>query len=80
MYSIVVFNDDVTTAVFVIKLLVQIFDKSLDEAHELTMKIDQSEKQAIGQYSKEVAEQKLYEASQFCKIHEQTLKIKMERM
>lgn len=80
MYSILAHNDDVTPMDFVVELLIEIFDKSLNEAIAVMKKIHDTDKQVVGTYSKEVAEQKLYEANQYCRMHGMQLKVSMEKI
>ena len=80
MYSIVAYNDDVTPMDFVIDLLVDVFDKNLEEALALTLEIHKSEKRVVNTYTKELAEQKLFEANQYCRMNDKKLKIAMEKL
>ena len=38
-YQVVMINDDVTTMEFVVRILIEIFEKSVDEANNMMMKI-----------------------------------------
>lgn len=62
-YNVVIWNDDFTPMDFVIQLLVEVFNKSLDQASDITMEIHQNGKAVAGTYSKEIAEQKSHEAN-----------------
>mgnify|MGYP000025700055 CR=1 FL=1 len=62
-YNVVIWNDDFTPMEFVIQLLVEVFNRSLDQASDITMEIHQSGKAVAGTYSKEIAEQKSHEAN-----------------
>lgn len=62
-YNVVFWNDDFTPMDFVIQLLVEVFNKSLDQASDITMEIHNNGKAVAGTYSKEIAEQKTHEAS-----------------
>lgn len=66
-YKVVFMNDDFTPMDFVIQLLVEVFNKSLDDAHAVTMEIHNSGSGIAGVYSLEVAEQKTHEALILCK-------------
>lgn len=66
-YKVVFLNDDFTPMDFVIQLLVEVFNKSLDDAHAVTMEIHNSGSGVAGIYSLEVAEQKTHEALVLCK-------------
>jgi ATP-dependent Clp protease adaptor protein ClpS len=62
-YNVVLWNDDFTPMDFVIQLLVEVFNKSLDHAADITMEIHNNGKAVAGVYSKEIAEQKTHEAA-----------------
>lgn len=55
LYNVILHNDDKTTMDFVVDILVQIFNKSFDEAVEIMLIIHNSDKAVCGTYSKEVA-------------------------
>lgn len=77
-WNVMFHNDDFTPMDFVVQLLVEIFDKSLDEARAVTMAIHEQGKAAAGTYFYEVAEQKASEASTVSKLHGHPLKINLE--
>ncbi len=55
-YSVIMFNDDVTTFDFVIRILMEIFEKDEVTATTLAYKIDQEGSCIIGSYTREIAE------------------------
>ena len=57
-YDVIIFNDDFTPVEFVIKLLVEIFNKNLKSAKDLTLEVHESGSAVAGTYSHEIAEQK----------------------
>jgi ATP-dependent Clp protease adaptor protein ClpS len=57
-FKVIVCNDDVTTADFVVALLVTIFNHSEQSAVELTQQIHNSGSAVAGVYAYEIAEQK----------------------
>lgn len=61
-YDVIIFNDDYTPVEFVIKLLVEIFNKNVDTAKELTMTVHEHGQAVAGTYNFEIAEQKTTEA------------------
>ena len=61
-FDVIIFNDDYTPVEFVIKLLVEIFNKNVDTAKELTMTIHEHGQAVAGTYNYEIAEQKTTEA------------------
>lgn len=80
MYTIVFYNDNVTPYDFVVKLLVEVFDKSLTEANDITLKIHKSSVGCpVATYTKEIAEQKKHEALRYIEFYGFTLKISVEK-
>lgn len=60
-FMCVLYNDEKTTFDFVIYVLMEIFNKTAEEAISITMQIHNSEYGIAGVYSKEVAETKAEE-------------------
>lgn len=77
-YAVMLYNDDATPMNFVIQLLVEIFNKSLEQAGEITLNVHEKGKDAAGVYSLEVAEQKKHEADLVTHHHGHPLKIELE--
>ena len=59
MYKVILHNDDYSTFDFVIAVLMDIFNKSKDEAVELTFKVDKEGFAVVGIYTKDIAETKV---------------------
>ena len=59
MYKVILHNDDYSTFDFVVEVLMQIFNKSKDEAVALTFKVDKEGFAVVGIYPKEIAETKV---------------------
>lgn len=64
-YNVIMHNDDFTTMDFVVKILIQIFNKGYEEAVALMMTVHQSQRAVIGNYSYDVAQSKV-DAALFC--------------
>ena len=62
-YKILILNDDYTPFEFVISLLVEVFNKSGDEAKRVTAEVHELGQGVVGYYNAEVAEQKSSEAT-----------------
>lgn len=77
-YNVIFHNDDFTPMQFVIQLLVEIFDKNVEVAKDLTMQVHHDGAAIAGTYSKEVAEQKTLEANTVSRHHGYQLKITFE--
>lgn len=80
MYNVVLINDDYTPMDFVIQLLIEIFNRSIDEAKEITLNIHNDGQGVAGTYSHEVAEQKVSESLMISRHNGHPLKIIMEKM
>ena len=61
-FNVIIFNDDFTPMDFVIQLLIEIFNRNLDEAKDITLTIHEKGQAIAGTYMHELAEQKLSEA------------------
>jgi len=79
-YNVIMFNDDFTPMDFVIQLLVEVFNRSLEEAKTVTMNIHNEGQGIAGTYNFEIAEQKLSEALTVTRYNSHPLKITMEKM
>lgn len=60
-YHVIMLNDDSTPMEFVVNILMHIFNKSEQEAHEVMMQVHEQGRSIAGTYSYEVAEQKSVE-------------------
>lgn len=79
MYTVVLYNDNVTPYDFVIRLLVEVFEKNLKEAQIITDMIHSSIAQPVATYTKQIAEQKLREAHMYIDHHNYVLKVSLEK-
>ena len=59
MFNVILHNDDYTTKLFVVDVLVSVFHKNVQEAHELMMHIHNHGRGVAGTYIFEVAETKV---------------------
>ena len=62
-YKVTIYNDDFTTMVFVVKILVEVFFKSEAEAEALMLQVHHSDKAVVGIYSYDVATSKVHKAT-----------------
>lgn len=74
-YTVVFHNDDFTPMDFVVLVLVRIFFKSLDEAHQLMMKVHLEGKADIGTYSYDIAMTKANNATHVARVNGFPLRI-----
>jgi len=75
-YNVVIYNDDYTPMEFVIKLLIEVFNKNLTTAKELTMEIHNNHSAIAGSYYHEIAEQKCSEAITISRTNGHPLELK----
>jgi ATP-dependent Clp protease adaptor protein ClpS len=78
-WRVIMHNDNVTTWEIVMYILVNIFDKAPQEAHELTMKVDREGAAVVAQLDYEMAEQKVFEATTFARSNGAPLVITIEQ-
>lgn len=79
-FHVVVLNDDVTPMTFVVQMLVDVFNKNLEQAKDLTIAIHQQGKAIAGSYSHEIAEQKHLEAVGMARTQGFPLQLTIEKM
>jgi len=60
LYKVIILNDDYTTFDFVINILKSIFNKTEEEAINLTLKIDREGSAVVGVYPYEIAITKVH--------------------
>jgi ATP-dependent Clp protease adaptor protein ClpS len=75
-YNVVIFNDDFTPMEFVIKLLIEVFNKNINTAKEVTMQIHENDTAIAGCYNFEIAEQKCAEATSIARASGHPLQLK----
>mgnify|MGYP001595335570 FL=1 len=79
-YNVLLLNDDYTPMDFVIQLLVEVYNRTLDEATAVTMKVHEDGQGIAGTYSHEVAEQKQQESLMISRHNGHPLKIVLEKL
>ena len=60
-YNVIFHNDDFTPMEWVVSLLVEVFDRTLEQAKEITIKIHETGQGVAGTFYHEIAEQKQQE-------------------
>lgn len=78
-WKVVLINDDKTSMDFVIALLIEIFDHTMENATHITLKIHESGSGVAGVYEYEIAETKAVEATQLARLNNFPLQVKMEK-
>lgn len=80
MYRVLLLNDDWTAMDFVARILMEVFDKTSDEATAITLKIHNDGKGVCGIYTYDIAELKMQIVSQRAKQHGYPLRVITEEM
>jgi ATP-dependent Clp protease adaptor protein ClpS len=78
IYNVILHNDDVTTFDFVVSVLLEIFEKTVDDALEITLYIHTSGKGVAGSYTFEIAEFKAEEVINAAAANGFPLKVTLE--
>jgi ATP-dependent Clp protease adaptor protein ClpS len=77
-YRVIIFNDDTTPMEFVIQILIEIFNKDIESATELTMEVHTKGKATAGIYTAEIAHEKVAESLNCVLLHGYQLKLSAE--
>lgn len=78
MFKVILFNDDFTTMEFVIEVLQRFFEIGHDRALQLMLKVHNEGSAVCGVYSRDVAETKVNQVSEFAKQHGHPLRCGIE--
>ena len=78
-WRVVFYNDDRTTFDLVILILMSIFNKSIDEASEITTRVHVEGRATVGAYDHEIAETKQLEATRIARHYGSPLVITIEK-
>ena len=78
-YDVVFLNDHLTPMEFVVRVLIQIFSKTNDEAKAITTYIHEHGKGIVGSYVFEVAEQKGIETTLLARQEGYPLQVKVQK-
>jgi ATP-dependent Clp protease adaptor protein ClpS len=79
MWNVIMLNDDFTPFDFVMACLMQIFNKSAQEAFKITQDIHNSGKGIVGQYPRDIAETKKEYAMAFARQEQHPLNVIIEQ-
>src|SRR3954465_12043055 len=72
-YVVLLHNDDYTTMEFVIEVLAKFFRKSHEEAVQIMLKVHHEGKGAAGIYTREIAETKVEQVTEYARAHSHPL-------
>jgi ATP-dependent Clp protease adaptor protein ClpS len=78
MYQVVMYNDDFTPFDFVIAVLMQFFNKGMDEATAIMMQVHMQGKGICGVFPKDIAETKATEVMKWAKLEQHPLRLQVE--
>lgn len=79
-FNVIINNDDFTPIEFVIRLLVEVFNRNIEDAKKLTILVHEEGKAIVGSYGIEIAEQKREESTLIARQNGYPLKITIEKM
>lgn len=79
-YKVVMYNDDFTTMEFVINILVEIFNKKLEEANKVMLDVHKKGKGIAGIYPYDIAISKLSTAMRISESEGFPLKLAIEEV
>jgi ATP-dependent Clp protease adaptor protein ClpS len=78
LYKVILLNDDFTTMEFVIEVLQTFFAKTQEQATQIMLKIHHEGSAVCGVYTKDIAETKVVQVSEFSTQHGHPLRCHME--
>ncbi len=79
-YHVIMHNDDYTTMEFVVKILMDIFHKSEEEATVLMLAVHKSGKAVVGNYSYDIAMSKVRAATERARAEEFPFRLTIEEV
>lgn len=79
MYSVIYMNDEITTIEFVVSSLVEVFDHSVESAHNLCQKIHEDGSSVVAVLPYELAEQKGVEVTVLARNQGFPLLVRLEQ-
>lgn len=80
MYKVILFNDDYTTMEFVIEVLQRFFSIDNERAQQIMLKIHNEGSAVCGIYTRDVAETKIAQVTQFAQQNGHPLRCGMEEI
>ncbi|MDD2720104.1 MAG: ATP-dependent Clp protease adapter ClpS [Gallionella sp.] len=78
MYKVILFNDDYTTMEFVIEVLQRFFSINLERAQQIMLKVHNEGSAVCGIYTRDVAETKVAQVTDFAQQSGHPLRCGME--
>ncbi len=78
LYKVILFNDDYTTMDFVVDVLQRFFSVNRERAQQIMLKVHNEGSAVCGVYSRDIAETKVAQVTEFAKQHGHPLRCSME--
>jgi len=78
MFKVLLYNDDYTTKLFVVEILMAVFNKSQDDATRLMWHVHKNGVGVCGVYPREVAETKVLQVTELARENGFPLKLSLE--
>lgn len=78
MYKVMLLNDDYTTMEFVVEVLQRFFAMELERAMQVMLKVHNEGRAVCGIYTRDIAETKVIQVSEYAKQHRHPLRCEME--
>ncbi|MEJ2169272.1 MAG: ATP-dependent Clp protease adaptor ClpS [Desulfobacterales bacterium] len=78
LYKVLLHNDDYTTKIFVVEILMTVFNKSQDDATRLMWHVHKNGVGVCGIYPREVAETKILQVTELARENGFPLKLSLE--
>lgn len=79
-FGVILHNDDYTTMEFVIEVLQRFFNKSGDVAARIMLEVHEKGQGIAGIYSRDVAETKVVQVTEYAREHQYPLKVTMRSL
>ena len=79
IYDVIFFNDDTTTMEFVIRVLMQIFDKDHFKSEKIMLRVHEEGEGIVGSYIHEIAGQKKIETTALAEQENFPLKVLIKK-
>ena len=79
LYDVIFLNDNITTIEFVVRVLKQLFNKTQEQAQNITKKIHEDGQGIVGSYVHEIAEQKGVETTVLARSENYPLQVKVKK-